>query len=92
MGVGAALDKIVVGYSSDQRSYVDKVGSTMKCIRGEDGQLRDAQGLTVEEFRDRNAGGLVDNLMISCGIEALCRSAEEAIVTAIKLYAERQQQ
>ena len=88
MGVGAALGKIVVGYSNDQRSFVEKVKNAGKVERGEDGHLRDEDGMAVEEFGDAGVG-LVDNLMISCGIEKLCGSAEEAIQTAAELFKAR---
>jgi len=32
---------------------------------------------------------LVDNLMISCGVEKLCGSAEEAIKTAVEIFKTR---
>lgn len=85
MGVGAALGKIVVGYTTDKKSYVEKVGVVCKVERGEDGYLRDELGMSVEEF-GVNEGGLVDNLMISCGVEKLCGSVEEAIKVATELF------
>jgi len=88
MGVGAALGKIVVGYSRDTRSFVEKVNTLAKVERGEDGQLRDEDGMAVEEFGDGEVK-LVDNLMISCGVEKLCGSAEEAIKTAVEIFKTR---
>jgi len=85
MGVGAALGKIVVGYTSDTRSFVEKVDKLGKVERAKDGLLRDGDGMAVEEFGDGDVK-LVDNLMISCGIEKLCCSAEEAIKTAVELF------
>jgi nucleoside 2-deoxyribosyltransferase len=84
MGVGAALGKIVVGYTLDGGiGYVDKVhtwAGDRKLVRGEDGHLRDEGGMAVEEFNmEAGSKGLVDNLMMSCGIEKLCLSEEEAV-------------
>ncbi|KAH8807156.1 hypothetical protein F5884DRAFT_788653 [Xylogone sp. PMI_703] len=88
MGVGAALGKVVVGYSKDDRSYVEKVGEAQKVERASDGQLRDEEGMAVEEFASKGVG-LVDNLMISCGMERYCASAEEAIQAAIEIFEAR---
>jgi len=85
MGVGAALGKIVVGYTSDRTSFVEKVTKAVKVERAQDGQLRDEGGMAVEEFGDGEVK-LVDNLMISCGIEKLCGSAEEAIKVSVELF------
>jgi nucleoside 2-deoxyribosyltransferase len=89
MGVGAALGKIVVGYTVNWKSYVDKVKEVHTVERGTDGYLRDESGMAVEEFGDGD-GRLVDNLMISCGIEQLCGSAEEAIKTAVETFKEKE--
>ncbi|KAH8597303.1 hypothetical protein B0O99DRAFT_618511 [Bisporella sp. PMI_857] len=85
MGAGAALGKIVVGYTSDRTSFVEKVKAVSRCARDAEGLLRDDQGWAVEEFGDKEEK-LVDNLMISCGIEKLCGSAEEAIKTAVEIF------
>lgn len=85
MGVGAALGKVVVGYTSDRRSYLEKVEKERHCARDKDGVLRDAEGMAVEEF-----GDLVDNLMISCGVETLCDNAEEAIKVVVKIFKKRE--
>ncbi|KAI9732028.1 MAG: hypothetical protein M1818_007623 [Claussenomyces sp. TS43310] len=87
MGVGAALGKVVVGYTSDARSYARKVrdlyGDTV--VRGPDGRLRDERGMAVEDFPGEAGLGLVDNLMMTAGgIEGLCGSAEEAIALAVE--------
>lgn len=88
MGVGAALGKIVVGYTTDRTSYVKKVSGFHEVKRGDDGYLRDDKGMSVEEF-GKGDEALVDNLMISCGVESLCDGAEDAIRTAVELYAKR---
>ena len=85
MGVGAALDKIVIGYTSDRTPYIDKVKKCYKVQEGKDGYYRDENGMSVEDFGDGETR-LVDNLMMSCGISRLCSSAEEAIETAVKIY------
>lgn len=80
MGAGAALGKLVVGYTLDgSKSYVEKVGKVHSVQRAADGHLRDEEGLSVEEFGVGEGGGLVDNLMISCGVERLCGSEEEGL-------------
>jgi len=88
MGVGAALGKIVVGYTTDPRSYVEKAKAMCKIERGEDGMLRDEEGMAVEEFGDGDVK-LVDNLMIACGVEKLCGSDEEAIKVAVEIFEAR---
>lgn len=88
MGVGAALGKVVIGYSKDNRSYVDKVRTVHKLERAGDGQLRDENGMAVEEFASSGVG-LVDNLMLSCGTDKFCSTAEEAIVAAIEAFKAR---
>jgi len=85
MGVAAALKKVVVGYSKDDRSYVEKVTAVHKVERAADGQLRDENGMAVEEFAS-NGVGLVDNLMISCGMDKFCGTAEEAIRAAVEIF------
>ncbi|EHK99320.1 hypothetical protein M7I_4785 [Glarea lozoyensis 74030] len=84
MGVGAALGKVVVGYTLDGgMGYVDKVhtwAGDKNLVRGDDGHLRDVGGMAVEEFNmEAGTSGLIDNLMMSCGIEKLCLSEEEAV-------------
>lgn len=91
MGAAAALGKVVVGYTDDGRSYVEKVkGEFTEVKRGEDGYLRDGRGWSVEEFGGKGEAGLVDNLMISCGVEKLCGSVEEAIKSAVEIYRKRE--
>lgn len=87
MGAGAALGKVVVGYSKDQRTYVEKVKEARKVERAEDGFLRDEEGMAVEEFgHEGGETGLVDNLMVACGLERLCRTPEEAIIAALEIF------
>jgi len=88
MGVGAALNKIVVGYTTDPRSFVEKVQAACKVVRGNDGRLRDEQGMAVEEFGHGDVR-LVDNLMMACGVEKLCASEEEAIKVALEIFKAR---
>jgi len=59
-----------------------------KVERGEDGTLRDEEGMAVEEFGDGDVK-LIDNLMIACGVEKLCGSDEEAIKVAIEAFKAR---
>ncbi|KAF8859520.1 nucleoside 2-deoxyribosyltransferase [Acephala macrosclerotiorum] len=80
MGVGAALGKVVVGYTTQAESYVEKVRKVHRVERAGDGHLRDESGMSVEEFgKGEGEKGLVDNLMISCGVEKLCGSEEEGL-------------
>ncbi|RDW69783.1 nucleoside 2-deoxyribosyltransferase [Coleophoma cylindrospora] len=91
MGVGAALEKIVIGYSADQRAYKVKVKDFHTLGQTPDGRLRDEQGMSVEDFKSVDgASGHVDNLMIACGVERLCKTAEEAIQVAKELHESRQ--
>jgi nucleoside 2-deoxyribosyltransferase len=83
MGAGAALGKVVVGYTKNVKTYVEKVKDVHRVERAQDGHLRDENAMSVEEFADAGTG-LVDNLMISCGIEQLCVSEEKALLVVIK--------
>ncbi|KAE8452604.1 hypothetical protein EG329_013863 [Mollisiaceae sp. DMI_Dod_QoI] len=81
MGVGAAWGKVVVGYAIEGKSYVEKVKKVHVVKRHEDGYLRDEMGMSVEEFGGVLEGekGLVDNLMVACGVHKLCGSEEEGV-------------
>lgn len=63
MGAGAAMGKIVVGWTRDDRPYVGRVAAFAPCERDPDGTLRDAEGMAVEEF----GVPLADNLMMAAG-------------------------
>ncbi|NPD69075.1 nucleoside 2-deoxyribosyltransferase [Lichenicola cladoniae] len=76
MGVGAALGKLVVGYTSDPRSYVERVGAYTRVTRSA-GKLWDSDGMQVEDF------GLADNLMMAKGVEGIFATAAEAIAHAV---------
>jgi len=93
MGVGAALGKVVVGYLKGEKlGYAEKVKKAHKVERREDGYLRDEEGMSVEEFWElESEEGLVDNLMISCGVERLCRSEEEGIKALAEILASRKE-
>lgn len=63
MGVAAALGKPVVGYTSDPRSYTDRVRAFTPCTQfGE--TTWDSNRLLVESF----AEPLTDNLMMAKGV------------------------
>ncbi|KUJ17030.1 nucleoside 2-deoxyribosyltransferase [Mollisia scopiformis] len=80
MGVGAALGKLVVGYTMQGDSYVEKVKRLHTVTRDKDGYLRDEAGMSVEEFGiGKGEEPLVDNLMIACGVHKLCKSEEEGV-------------
>jgi nucleoside 2-deoxyribosyltransferase len=53
----AGLGKFCLGYSNDPSCYADRVREFTD-VKSHDGNLTDAQGLTVEDF------GLADNLMM----------------------------
>ncbi|TVY84985.1 Uncharacterized protein LSUE1_G000343 [Lachnellula suecica] len=91
MGVGAALGKTVVGYIlGDKMGYTEKVSKVHKVTRHEDGHLRDEEGMSVEDFKDVGGEeGLIDNLMISCGVETLCRTEEEGIKALAEIWKTR---
>lgn len=76
MGVGAALGKLVVAYTSDPRPYVERVGAYTRVTRSA-GTLRDNDGMQVEDF------GLADNLMMAKGVDAIFPTAAEAIAHAV---------
>lgn len=88
MGAGAALGKHTVGYLKGEKlGYTKKVKSVHKVERHADGHLRDEQGWSVEEFLEVDGeDGLVDNLMISCGVEKLCMSEEEGIKALVDIW------
>jgi len=91
MGVGAALGKIVVGYEMDGRSYLEKVKERFVVEKDSQGFLRDEKGMAVEEFgHGGKEEGLVDNLMLACGVEKLCGTVEEAIKTVVEIWKERE--
>ncbi len=75
MGAASALGKLVVGYTADQRSYVERVCAVMRVRRATDGALRDPDGMSVEEF----GLPLADNLMMARGVDAMFATAAEAI-------------
>jgi nucleoside 2-deoxyribosyltransferase len=57
LGAMAARKKLCLGYSNDPAVYADRV-RRFTAVSSHDGQLIDADGLTVEDF------GLNDNLMM----------------------------
>jgi nucleoside 2-deoxyribosyltransferase len=90
MGVGSALGKVVVGYTKQSDSYVEKVKKLYVVKRGDDGHLRDETGMSIEEFGvGKGEKGLVDNLMISCGVEQLCETADEGLKVIAQLLGQR---
>ena len=62
----------VVAYGIQPGSYADRVKAGMRTTRGDDGALRDANGLIVEDL------GLPLNLMLACSVR-FAASAEEAL-------------
>lgn len=74
MGVAAALGKLVVGYTPEPNSYVERVRRLHSCREHPDG-LRDADGYLVEDFGVWAA----DNLMMAWGVDALFSDPAAAI-------------
>lgn len=62
VGVAVARGVPVVAYGIPPGSYADRVMAGMRTSRGDDGALRDADGLVVEDL------GLPLNLMLACSI------------------------
>ncbi|KAH8652672.1 hypothetical protein BGZ60DRAFT_420011 [Tricladium varicosporioides] len=104
MGVGAALGKIVIGYVLESetvarvggrvgKAYLEKVKSMGgKIERAEDGHMRDEEGWGVEEFYHEGEEkiGLLDNLMVACGVDApICGSEEEGVKTVVEVLRKR---
>ncbi|MCW8914582.1 MAG: nucleoside 2-deoxyribosyltransferase [Magnetovibrio sp.] len=71
MGYAKAQGKVVVGYSENPALYLDRVKSGFSTQVDEAGELRDGDGLVVEDF------GLTDNLMMVCGAEFVGATFEE---------------
>ena len=82
MGAGAALGKIVVGYSSETRPYLQRVEDVIGAARLPDETYRGGDGFAVEYF----GVPLADNLMLSCGVDAMCGSFEQAVEEALRLF------
>ena len=81
MGLAKGLGKLVVGWSVDPRRYQDKVAAVMTLAAHADG-LRDPDGLLCRDF------GLIDNLMMVKGAQALFPSFEQAVAHVVAHFAE----
>ena len=84
MGAAAALGKLVVGYTADPRSYVERVSAFLQ-TSDTDGTLRDPDGMAVEDFGVK----LVDNLMMARGMDALFSTVEAAIAHVARHFQAR---
>lgn len=84
MGAGAALGKIVVGWTRDPRDYRDRVVAFAGCRRDADGTLRDPDGMAVEDF----GVPLADNLMMAAG-HPVAGTFEEALAIALTILRAR---
>lgn len=78
VGVAVARGVPVVAYGIPPGSYADRVMAGMRTSRGNDGALRDADGLIVEDL------GLPTNLMLARSV-TFADSAEEALQQISKL-------
>ncbi|MCQ8240457.1 nucleoside 2-deoxyribosyltransferase [Rhizosaccharibacter radicis] len=85
MGAAAALGKIVVGYTTDARSYESRISAAFP-VRDAGGVLRDGDGMAVERF----ARPLADNLMMACGLDGMTHSPEDAIRMVVHVWRGRQ--
>lgn len=85
MGVGAALGKIVVGYTNDTRDYCTRVIGYGSARPHRDGGWRDGDGMAIEDF------GLADNLMMACGTAAILTSVEAAIAYAARKLMQKEE-
>lgn len=79
VGYAAALGKPVVAYGVPPGSYAERVSAALPCVRGDDGQWREAgSGALVEGLGQRL------NLMLT-GAAALEASAEAALARLAQL-------
>jgi nucleoside 2-deoxyribosyltransferase len=78
VGVAIARGLPVVAYGIPPGSYADRVMAGIRTSRGDDGALRDADGLIVEDL------GLPMNLMLACSV-TFAASAQEAVQQISKL-------
>jgi nucleoside 2-deoxyribosyltransferase len=72
MGLAKGLGKLVVGWSEDPRRWGEKIAA-ISPLTPEGDWFRDAQGMLVRDF------GLVDNLMMVKGAEAVFSRFEDAV-------------
>lgn len=74
VGYGHGIGNIVVGYTEETRTYAERAAETTQ---------NQPEGWTIESF------GLSDNLMIPCSLDALVKTAEEAIIETVRLISVR---
>lgn len=73
-GYASGIEIPVIGYTEETRSYSERAGESTQ---------NQPDGWLIESF------DLADNLMIHCSLSGLFRTAEEAIVEAVRLVRER---
>jgi nucleoside 2-deoxyribosyltransferase len=76
MGLAKGLGKLVVGYCTDPRRLEDKVAAVMPLTRHPEG-WRDSDGMLCRDF------GLIDNLMMVKGANAVLDSFEAAVAHVV---------
>ncbi|MCW3476960.1 nucleoside 2-deoxyribosyltransferase [Limobrevibacterium gyesilva] len=82
MGLAKGLGKLVVGWTTDWRRYGEKVAAAATLVP--DGAwLRDEAGMLCRDF------GLIDNLMMVKGADAVLGSFEEAVAHVVRHFAAR---
>ncbi len=73
MGYAASQGKLIVGYTSDNRTYLERVQSEYGDTLTKCNDWRDQSGMQVEDF------GQIDNLMMVCAASFICESFEDAV-------------
>lgn len=76
IGFADAIGKPIWAYSSDLRSLLDRSKYLITTTTTDHEIWRDAEGLSIENL------GLTENLMISCSVKGIYRSAQEAMLAA----------
>jgi len=76
MGLAKGLGKLVVGYTTDWRPLAQKVALVTTLTQSPDG-MRDADGNLCRDF------GLIDNLMMVKGADAVLGSFEAAVAYVV---------
>jgi nucleoside 2-deoxyribosyltransferase len=84
MGAGAALGLVVVGWTAEPMPYAVRVAMSSHCSRADDGTLRDADSLAVEDF----GAPLADNLMMAAD-HPVFDSFTDAVAEAVRQVLER---
>jgi nucleoside 2-deoxyribosyltransferase len=83
VGYASALGKLIIGYTSDNRDYIEKAADFfLRDLREENGEWRDPDRNLVENF------GLPENLMVGCAATEVVDDFEAAIELLVLLRRE----